>query len=88
MTIIKHVIYTNIHVFPRSLCGKMSVEITKTMNKPDLLPEEDNFDRFINGFLNQPARAEQPSYNPLVFIHHWLSDAANLYKFFQNQILN
>ncbi|XP_050547915.1 peroxidase-like, partial [Daktulosphaira vitifoliae] len=40
--------------------------ITEWLDKPDLLPYNDNYDNMIRGLMESSTRQEQPSYNPLI----------------------
>lgn len=42
------------------------VLLTDWMDKPDILPMSNSFDRLLRGFQETPTRIDQPSYNPLV----------------------
>lgn len=46
-----------------------SINVTDWLNKPNLLPVDDNFDKLIKGFLETPGRVAQPSYNFYVIFH-------------------
>lgn len=40
-----------------------SIIVTDWMQKPDLFPIDNNFDKILKGFLETAGRVSQPSYN-------------------------
>lgn len=48
-----------------------SINITDWLNKPDLLPIDDNYDKLLKGFLETPGRIAQASYNFYVIFPHF-----------------
>lgn len=47
-----------------------TIIVTDWMQKPDLFPIDNNFDKILKGFLETAGRISQPSYNFYVIISH------------------
>lgn len=42
---------------------EFAVNITDVMQKSDLIPIDNHFEKLLKGFLETPGRVPQPSYN-------------------------